>query len=373
MRIQFCDLGRLHKKIKKQISQAIDKVIERGDFILGEEVRLFEEEFAAFCSAKFAVGLSSGTAALFLALKGLGIKQGDEVIVPAFTYIATALAVSYTGAKPVFSDIGEKTYNIDADKIKGAITKNTKAIIPVHLYGQPADMPRIVDIAKEYNLKVVEDAAQAHGASIKMPDGRSCLTGGIGDVGCFSFYPSKNLGALGDGGMVTTNDEAIYKKLLMLRDYGRTSKHEHAIIGFNSRLDTIQAAVLRLKLKRLKKWNSMRQEAALRYNQLLKDTEGVITPFVLPFTEHVYHIYAIRTKRRDRLADMLKEKQVSSIVHYPVPLHLQKAYASLGYKLGSFPVSERVASEIISLPMFPYLREAEIKFVAGIIKENLKG
>jgi dTDP-4-amino-4,6-dideoxygalactose transaminase len=372
MKIPFSDLNAQHKEINSQIDKAIKNVIKRSDFILGEDVGCFEEEFALFCHASYAVGVSSGTEALFLALLSLNIGPGDEVIVPDFTYIATSLAVSYTGARPVFVDIEEDTYNIDINEVKKAISSNTKAIIPVHLYGQPANMPEILKIAKENNLKVIEDAAQAHGASIKMPDGKWQVVGGLGDVGCFSFYPSKNLGALGDGGMVVTNNEEIYKRLLMLRDYGRISKYEHSIIGYNARLDTLQAAILRIKLKKLNSWNKMRQKAANIYNRLLNDVEGVITPYLAPWAEHIYHVYAIRAKSRDALLNRLKDNGVGALIHYPVPLHLQKAYENLGYKRGDFPVSEKIAQEIISLPMYPHIKVAQIKFVAKIIQETLR-
>jgi dTDP-4-amino-4,6-dideoxygalactose transaminase len=370
MKIQFSDLNSQHKEIKKEIELAIKKVIAKGDFILGADVSLFEKEFAAVCNAKFAVGVSSGTAALFLACLSLDIKNTDEVIVPAFTYIATALAVSYTGAKPVFVDIDERTYNIDAAKIKDAITRNTKAIIPVHLFGQPADMSEILKIAKDYGLKVIEDAAQAHGARIKT-NGRWLTVGGIGDIGCFSFYPSKNLGGLGDGGMIITNSEKIYKKIRMLRDYGRISKYEHAVIGYNSRLDTLQAAILRCKLKKLSKWNAMRRKAALIYDSILKKAD-VITPYVEKNVKHVYHVYAIRTKKRDRLFNLLKEKGISTIIHYALPLHLQKAYRNLGYKTGDFPVSEKIAQEVISLPMYAHLARSQIEYVCKWIKKRVK-
>lgn len=371
MRVPFVDLLAQYKEIRKQADAAIEKVIQRSDFILGEDVKLFEKEFAEFCGARYGVGVSSGTAALFLALKSLGIGSADEVIVPAFTYIATSLAVSYTGAEPVFVDIEEDTYNIDAAKIRKVITKNTKAIIPVHLYGQPANMPKILRIAKEYGLKVVEDAAQAHGAKIKMSDGKWHIVGGIGDIGCFSFYPTKNLGALGDGGMVVTNDEEVYKRLLMLRDYGRISRYEHAMVGYNSRLDTLQAAILRIKLKKLNHWNKMRRKVANIYDKLLKYVSGVVTPYVSPSLEHVYHVYAIRTKRRDELYRRFKNKDIGSIIHYPIPLHLQKAYEPLGYREKDFPVAEKISREIISLPMFPHLKDSQIKYIVNIIKDNL--
>jgi dTDP-4-amino-4,6-dideoxygalactose transaminase len=371
MKIQFSNLHVQHAQIRKEINRAIKTVIGKSNFILGEEVRLFEGEFARFCGTKYAVGVSSGTSALFLALKSLGIGQGDEVIVPAFTYIATAFAVSHANAQPVFVDVDERTYNIDIDKLKKAITNKTKAIIPVHLYGQPAQMGEIMKIAKAHNVRVIEDAAQAHGAEIEIPQGAGWVkTGSIGDVGCFSFYPSKNLGAMGDGGMVVTNDKEIYQKIAMLRDCGRRSKYEHLVLGYNSRLDTLQAAVLRAKLKRLDAWNKMRQKAAVVYNSLLKDCD-VIVPHVGPSVTHVYHVYAIRTKKRDMLFQEFAKKGIGVVIHYPVPLHLQKAYAQLGHRVGDLPVSERVSQEIISLPMYPHLKEADIKKVVKVIKSVL--
>ena len=370
MSIKFIDLGAQHKEIKSKIYGVLKKVINKNDFILGEDVRLFEKEFADYCGARFAVGVSSGTAALFLALESLGIGENDEVIVPDFTFIATALAVSYTGAKPVFVDIEEDTYNIDPDKIKEAITKNTKAIIPVHLFGQPANMPEILKLAKGHNLKVIEDACQAHGAMIKMPDGSWKKAGSLADVGCFSFYPSKNLGAFGDGGMITTNNGETYKSLLKLRDCGRVSKYEHDVIGYNSRLDTLQAAILRVKLRKIEKWNKMRQRIAGVYNKLLKDS-SVITPHESPLARHVYHVYAVRSKKRDRILERLKDNGVGTAIYYHIPLHLQKAYAHLGYKSGDFPVSEKISLEIFSLPMYPYLKVAQIKFIVKIIERNL--
>jgi dTDP-4-amino-4,6-dideoxygalactose transaminase len=372
MKIQFSDLGAQHKEIKNEINKAVKCTILRGDFILGEDVKLFEAEFGKFCGVKYALGLSSGTAALFLALRALGISANDEVIVPAYTYIATALAVSYTGAKPVFVDIDEATYNIDVDKIKSAITKKTKAIIPVHLYGQMADMSGIMKIAKEYNLRVIEDAAQAHGATIKMANRNIGIAGAIGDIGCFSFYPSKNLGGMGDGGMVVTNNDKLHQQLRMLRDYGRVSKYEHAVIGYNSRLDTLQASILRAKLKKLNKWNAMRREAAAIYNALFKDMPEVVIPFVAPGATPVYHVYAIRTPKRDLVFQQLTKQGVGVIVHYPIPLHLQKAYQELRHKRGDFPVAERVSEEIISLPMYPHIKRTQIKFVVDNIKKVLK-
>jgi dTDP-4-amino-4,6-dideoxygalactose transaminase len=370
MKIEFCDLHAQHKAIKREINEAINKVTERSDFILGLDVKLFEEEFRRFCNCKFAVGVSSGTAALFLALESLGIKYNDEVIVPDFTYIATSLAVSYTGAKPVFVDIEEDTYNIDVTKIRKAITKRTKAVIPVHLFGQPANMPQILEIAREYDLKIIEDACQAHGAKIKMADGKWHTVGAIGDIGCFSFYPSKNLGAFGDAGMIVTNDKEVYKKLLMLRDYGRISKYEHAIIGYNSRLDTLQAAILRIKLKRLNAWNNMRKKSAYFYNRLLRNVDNIVVPYVSSQVKHVYHAYAIRAKNRDEIFKELKKNNVGVMVYYPMPLHMQKAYKYLGYHRNDFPVAQRLAKEIISLPMFPHLKESQIKYIVMLIKNT---
>jgi len=369
-KIPFSDLAPLYKETKSDIDQALKKIFNKGDFILGEEVSNFEKDFAQFCGTKFAVGVSSGTDALFLALESLGIGEGDEVIVPAFTYIATAFTVSYTGARPVFVDIDEATYNIDVNKIASAITKNTKAIIPVHLYGQLFDMEEISKIAKKYNLKIIEDAAQAHGAKYLGDSAfKGKRSGSVGDLGCFSFYPSKNLGAFGDGGMVTTSNEDLYKKLIFLRDYGRISKYEHTLVGYNARLDTVQAAILRIKLAKLDKWNNMRQKNAAYYNKLFKGSD-VITPFVAPFAEHIYHVYAVRSKNRDVLIEKLKENGISALVHYPIPLHLQGAYKELGYKRNDFPVSEKVSSEIISLPMYQHMKKEQIERVVKTIKES---
>jgi dTDP-4-amino-4,6-dideoxygalactose transaminase len=372
MKISFLDLSQQYREIKKDLDASFKKIMQRGDFILGKEVALFEQEFAKYCNRKFAVGVNSGTDALFLGLLSLGVGSGDEVIVPVFTYIASALAVSYTGAKPVFVDIDKDTYNIDVNKIEKAITKNTKAIIPVHLYGQVADMQPILDIAKRYNLKVVEDAAQAHGAKYKISRTKWRVVGSIGDIGCFSFYPTKNLGAFGDGGMVVTDNEATYKKLLMLRDYGRRSRYEHVTLGYNSRLDTVQAAVLRAKLKHLDKWNTLRRQNAQLYLKELENIKGIILPMEAPYSYHVYHIFAIRVKNKDEVINKLAKKGISVLMHYPIPLHLQEVYKDLGYKKGDFPVAEKVAEEIISLPMYPYLKEAQIKFITNTLKMILK-
>ncbi len=358
MKVDFVNLNAQYQEIRQDIEKGLEAVFNKGNFILGEEVEQFENSFAKYCASKFGVGVNSGTDALFLGLLSLGIGPGDEVIVPAFTFIATALAVSYTGAKVVFVDIDEKTFNIDFKKIEKSVTKNTKAIIAVHLYGQPADMDEIIAIAKKHDLKVIEDAAQAHGAEYK-----NRRTGSMGDIGCFSFYPTKNLGAFGDGGMVVTSNEKTYERLIMLRDYGRLDKYEHILKGYNSRLDTVQAVILKEKLKFLDIWNKMRQAHASTYNNLLEEQKSVITPFKAENRDHVYHVYALRVKKRNLVFEELRKNGVSAIIHYPIPLHLQKAYSELGYKKGDFPVAEKVADEIISLPMHPFLNNEEIEFV----------
>jgi len=373
MKVPFVDLEKQYLEIKKEVDKGLEKLFRKGNFILGEEEKIFEEEFAKYIGTKYAVGVNSGTDALFLGLLSLGIGKGDEVIVPAFTYIATSLAVSYTGAKPVFVDIEEKTYNIDVEKIREVVNKRTKAIIPVHLYGHPANMEPILKIAQEYNLKIVEDCAQAHGAIYKIKNQKSKIknvkVGSLGDIGCFSFYPTKNLGACGDGGMVVTNDKKIYEKLLMLRDYGRKSRYEHIIKGYNSRLDTLQAIILSAKLKRLDKWNDMRRRNANIYCKYLGENKEIILPQEEPYAKHVYHIFAVRVKNRDKICEKLQKKGISVLIHYPIPLHLQEAYKELGYKKGDFPVAEKVAGEVLSLPMYPHLEERDIQKVCSVLND----
>jgi len=367
MKISFLDLYAQHKQIEAEIKTGINRVIRNSNFILGEDVRLYEKEFARFCRCKYAVGVSSGTSALFLALLSIGVGQGDEVIVPVFTFIATANAVSYTGAEPVFVDVDSQTYCLNPEKIKRAITKRTKAIIVVHLFGHPADMDSILDIAKKYNLKVIEDAAQAHGA-IYNYRGLRKKVGSIGDIGCFSFYPTKNLGAFGDAGAIVTDNKKIYVKLLILRDCGRVSKYEHKILGFNARLDTLQAAILRVKLKKLNIWNRLRRQKAKLYTKLLSDIKAVIPPKEKKNVKHVYHLYVIRVKNREKLCQILRNYRIPFFIHYPIPLHLQGAYKPLGYKKGDFPIAEKISEEIISLPMHPLLKEAQIRYIAKLIK-----
>lgn len=367
MSIPFIDFSEQYKLIKDEIHTGLEKVFQKGDYILGDAAKTFETGFAGYCGAKYGVGVNSGTDALYLAIAALDIKEGDEVILPTFTFIATALCVSYAGATPVFVDVENDTYNIDPKAFEKAITKRTKAVIPVHLYGQPANMDEITAIARKHNVKIVEDAAQAHGATYK-----GKRVGSLGDVACFSFYPTKSLGAFGDAGMIITSDPVINERALMLRDYGRQGRYEHKIKGYNSRLDTIQAVVLNAKLKHLDQWNKMRAEKAAYYNQLLKGVAGVVTPFLKDDRTHVYQTYAVRIKKnRDQVLDKLKAKGVSSLIHYPIPLHLQEAYKELNYKKGDFPVAEALADEVLSLPMFPHITNEQVEVAVAALKESV--
>lgn len=362
--IPFVDLKAQYDSIKEEIDEAIQSVLNSTSFIMGEELMKFEEEFAQFCEVKHAIGVANGSDALILALIACGIGEKDEVITVPHTFIATTEAITHVGGKIVFVDIDPKTYNIDVSKIEEKVTKRTKAIIPVHLYGQPADMEPIMELAKKYNLKIIEDAAQAHGAEYKREK-----VGSIGDVGCFSFYPGKNLGAYGDAGMVTTDNEEIAKKLKLLRNHGRiTKKYEHDIEGYSSRLDNLQAAILRVKLRYLNKWNENRRKNAKKYNELLNNVGGIITPYETEYAKHVYHLYVIRTEKgRDELREELKSKGIATGIHYPIPLHLQPAYNYLGYKKGDFPVTEKASQEILSLPMFVELTVEHIKEIVEVI------
>jgi dTDP-4-amino-4,6-dideoxygalactose transaminase len=370
-KVLILDLVSQYKAIKKEIMPVIEQVMLRGDFILGRDVFLFEQEFAKYCKSKFCVGVNSGTDALFLALRSLGIGPGDEVILPVFTFIATALAVTYTGARPVFVDINEQTYNMDSAKIEEAVTNNTRAIIPVHLYGQSADMAPILALAKKYNLSVIEDAAQAQGAGYKMPGGDWRIVGSIGNIGCFSFYPTKNLGAYGDAGAVVTDNEDIYGKMLILRDCGRKTRYEHVTLGYNSRLDTLQAAILRIKLKYLDKWNALRKKRAALYSKELSSAD-VVLPQVADYARHVYHQYAVRVKNRGAVIAGLEKEGIGVLIHYPIPLHLQEVYSNLGYQKGDFPVAEKVTAEIISLPIYPNIDEKQIRLVTDSLKKIIK-
>lgn len=364
MNIPLVDIRRQYKSIKNEVDDTIANVIERGDFILGEEVKNFENDFANYCNAKYCVGIDSGTSALHLAMKSIDVKPGDEVITAANTFIATVLAIYWTGAKPTLVDIDENTYNIDPEKIEDKITDKTKAIIPVHLYGQPCEMDRIIEIARKYDLKIIEDCCQAHGAKYK---GRRVP---VSEIGCFSFYPGKNLGAYGDGGAVVTDDEEIAEKIKMFRNYGQKEKYHHTLKGYNNRLDTLQAAIVRVKLKYLDKWNEMRKKNADAYNKALSKLD-VILPSVNKFCEHVYHLFVIRIQNRDGLLEYLKSKGIFCGIHYPIPIHLQKACSDLNYKNGDFPITEKCAKEVISLPMFPELTKDEINYIAEEIDKFL--
>jgi len=367
MMIPLVDLKAQYNSIKPEIDNAIQGVLDSTSFIMGEELERFEEEFALFCNTKYAIGVANGSDALILALRACDISKGDEVITVPHTFIATTEAITHVGGKIVFVDINSKTYTIDVSKIEDKITKKTRAIIPVHLYGQPADMDPIIELAKKYNLKIIEDAAQAHGAEYK-----DKKVGSIGDVACFSFYPGKNLGAYGDAGIITTNSEEIAKKVKLLRNHGRiTKKYEHEIEGYSSRLDNLQATILRVKLKYLNQWNGMRRKNARKYNELLSNIGGIITPCEADYAKHVYHLYVIRTEDRDQLKEDLKTNGVTTGIHYPIPLHLQPAYNYLGYKRGDFSITEECSNEILSLPMYAELSEDQIVEIVELIK-NIK-
>ncbi len=363
MNVPFLDLKKQYDQIKGQVDVSLKVLLKRCDFILGEDVVEFERKFARYNGARFALGVNSGTDALFFSLLSLGISSGDEVIVPVFTYIASAFAVTYTGATPVFVDVDERTFNIDPCLIRQAITKRTKAVMPVHLYGQSADMDSILKISKKHGLKIVEDAAQAHGTEYK---GKKA--GSMGDLGAFSFYPTKNLGACGDAGMVVTNDEALYEKLKKLRDYGRKSRYVHTSLGYNSRLDSVQAVFLKEKLKRLDSWNKMRIDAAYYYKKFLSGFDGIELPQEEKLGRHVYHIFAVRLKNRDKIQKGLKKAGIASMVHYPVPLHLQEVYKNLKYKKGDFPVAEKICNQVLCLPIYPHIKKEQIEYVCKKLK-----
>lgn len=361
LQVPFVDLAAQYRSIAPEIQEAINRVLRDADFILGREVSAFEQEFASFCEAQHAVGVDSGTSALELALRAYGIGPGDEVITAANTFIATALAISNAGATPVLVDVDPETDTISAASIEPAITARTKALIPVHLYGQPADMEPILELAKRHQLTVIEDACQAHGARYK---GRRA--GSLGHAAAFSFYPGKNLGAYGDGGIVVTNDKQVAEHLRMLRNYGQKEKYHHEFRGYNRRLDTLQAAVLRVKLKYLGKWNAARRRNASLYARLLAASSAVL-PSEAAGVESVWHLYVIRTEHRDRLREHLTDAGISAGIHYPVPIHLQPAYRDLGYSAGAFPVTEAHAGRILSLPMYAELTSEQIGCVSQAI------
>ncbi|MGC1404825.1 MAG: DegT/DnrJ/EryC1/StrS family aminotransferase [Thermodesulfobacteriota bacterium] len=405
MNIPFLDLKTQYESIKEEIQSALRQVIENTAFAGGPFVAKFEKSFADFCQCQYAIGVGSGTEALWMALLALGVGPGDEVITVPNTFIATAEAISFTGATPVFVDVDERTCTMDPNRLEDYLKKHqakgkrkkekgetaprsssiapgspmayeqramssgsrVKAVIPVHLYGQPADMDPILEVAQKYGLFVVEDSCQAHGAEYK---GRRA--GSIGDAGCFSFYPGKNLGAYGEAGAVVTDNGELADKLRMFRDHGQSQRYYHDLVGWNGRMDGFQGAVLGVKINYLEEWNKKRRENAKRYNKYLSRLDGIILPQEADYARHIYHIYPIRVKNRDRVMEALMEKGINCGIHYPLPVHLQKAYEFLGHKQGDFPVAEKIASELLSLPMFPELTEKQIEYVAKTLTDILR-
>ena len=365
--MQFLDLKAQYQSIKKEIDRAVKNVLDNCNFILGPEVENLENKIAKYCGTKYGIALNSGTDALFLSLKGLGLGPGDEVIVPSFTFIATPEAIVNVGAKPIFIDIDPKTFNLDPDKIEKLITKKTKAIIPVHLFGLPAEMDKIMKIAKKYKLRVIEDAAQAIGARYK--NKKICS---IGDCGCLSFFPSKNLGGYGDGGMVVTNNKKLAEKIKILRVHGTKKKYYHQIIGTSSRLDALQSAVLNVKLKYLDKWTKTRQKNAKYYTNKLKNIRQIKVPEINAKIISVFNQYTIRAEKRNKLQKYLNQHEIPTQIYYPHPLHLQPVFKYLGYKKNSLPETEKACQEVLSLPIYPELSQKEQDFIINKIKEFYK-
>jgi dTDP-4-amino-4,6-dideoxygalactose transaminase len=358
IRVPYVDLKAQYHTIKSEIDAAIARVLESSQFILGEEVAGFEQDFAAYCGVTACIALNSGTSALHLALLAAGIGPGDEVVTVPFTFIASVAAIVYTGARPVLVDIDPRTFNMDPAAIESAITTRTKAILPVHLYGHPADMDPIMDIARRHNLIVIEDAAQAHGANYK---GRPA--GSVGDIGCFSFYPAKNLGAYGEAGAVTTNNPEYARTIRMLRDWGQDRKYHHLLRGYNYRMEGFQGAILRVKLRHLERWIETRRSIAKKYDEQLADC-GFRLPEEMPWARHVYHVYTLRTVDRDALQAALQAEGIQTAIHYAIPAHLQPAYADLGYSEGSLPQSERASREVLSLPIYPEMPNDHVQKVS---------
>lgn len=362
--IPFLNFAPMHNSIRSEMEEAFRRVYESNWFIMGGELEAFEKEYAKYNDTRFAIGVSNGLDALSLSLRALGIGPGDEVIVPSNTYIATALAVTHVGATPVFVEPRMETYNIDPDRIPAAITRKTRAIMPVHLYGQACEMDPIMAIAEEHGLYVVEDNAQAHGARWK-----GILTGSFGHANGTSFYPGKNLGALGDGGAVTTDDQELAAKITTMRNYGSKVKYYNEVIGYNNRLDELQAAFLRVKLRSLDEWTGQRQDIARWYDEVLDNIPGIVKPWIHPDATHSYHLYVIRTDKRDELQAHLKEHGIGTLIHYPVPPHLQQAYRFLGYKEGDFPIAEEMADTVLSLPIWPGMEKAQVQYISDAILE----
>ena len=363
MSVPFLSFDNINRQIKPEITKVFEQVFDDAWYVMGKQLTAFEQEYASFNDVQHAIGISNGLDALHIALKALGICEGDEVIVPSHTYIASVLAVSYVGASPVFVEPDESTCNINPSKIEEAITIRTKAIIPVHLYGQACSMDVIMKIAEKHGLYVVEDNAQAHGAKW---GGK--ITGSWGHINATSFYPGKNLGALGDAGAVTTNDEKLAEKASMLRNYGSVKKYHHEVIGYNQRMDELQAAFLKVKLKYLIEWTKQRQSIAAKYNELLCGVGDLILPHTETEATHVYHLYVVRTEKRDELQSYLHQQGIGTLIHYPIPVHLQHAYKHLGYSKGSFPIAEKIATTCLSLPIWPGMTEEMVMTVADGIK-----
>jgi dTDP-4-amino-4,6-dideoxygalactose transaminase len=362
MKVPFIDLNRQHKPLRNELIRTFENVLDSNQFILGDAVKQFEAELVAYTGARHAIGVSNCTHALLLSLKACGIGPGDEVITTPFSFIATAEVIALLGATPVFCDIDPKTFNIDPDKIAGALSSKTKALLPVHLYGQAADMDKIMHIARENNLRVIEDMAQAIGAKYQ-----GKMVGTFGDTACISFFPTKNLSALGDAGLILTNDSELEKKIRLLRVHGAPKKYYHDCIGFNDRLDAVQAAFLHVKLKYLDTWNTRRRQIAKKYDDGLKN--GVVIPHIEPHNESIYHQYTIRTPKRDDLRNYLADKGIGTAIHYPLPLHLQNAFQYLSYSEGSFPESEKAAKEVLCLPIYQDLTDEEIEYVIDAINQ----
>jgi dTDP-4-amino-4,6-dideoxygalactose transaminase len=368
IRVPFLDLKSQHAPLRLELDDAIQEVIDESAFAGGPFVAQFEEDFAAYCDCSYAVGVGSGTEALWLSLLALGVGPGDDVITVPNTFMATAEAITYCGARPVFAEVDERTYTMDPIALEKAVTARTKAIIPVHLFGQPADMDPILEVARKHGLFVIEDACQAHGALYK-----GQKVGKLADIGCFSFYPGKNLGAFGEAGAVVTGNSELQDKIRILRNHGQGRKYYHSMVGWNCRMDGIQAAVLRVKLRHLDRCNELRRSHAAHYDRGLHGVDQLVAPAHSARVRHVYHIYAIRVKNRDNVMRLMAERGVESGVHYPVPVHLQEAYRSLGYRRGSFPITEQCAAEYVSLPMFPELTPAQVEIVIAAVKEAIGG
>jgi len=364
MTVPFLDLKAQFASIRHEIEPAVQRVLESGQYVLGEEVAAFEREFAAFCGAAHGVALNSGTSALHLALLAAGVGPGDEVVTVPFTFVATVAAIGYTGARAVFVDIHPRSFTLDATRLEDAITDRTRAIVPVHLYGQPADMDPILAVARRHGLTVIEDACQAHGAEY-----RGRRAGSLADMACFSFYPGKNLGACGEGGMLVTQDAARARTVAMLRDWGQDRKYHRALEGYNMRMEGLQGAILRVKLRHLEAWTEARRARAARYEAALA---GIWTPPTMPYARHVFHLYAIRVADRETARTALAADGVQTGIHYPIPVHLLPAYADLGYKAGEFPEAERAAREVLSLPLYPELSEAQQERVIRAVRRRCR-